>query len=70
MGLKSAAMDAASRLRPVPRHVALIMDGNGRWASERGLPRVEGHRNGAKVVRTVTTTAADTKTYPIMIQSR
>ena len=41
-----------------PRHVAIIMDGNGRWAKSRGLPRVEGHRNGAKVVRTVTTAAA------------
>ena len=30
----------------LPTHVAIIMDGNGRWAKERGLPRVEGHRNG------------------------
>ncbi len=37
----------------VPRHVAFIMDGNGRWAKARGLPRVEGHRRGAKTVRTV-----------------
>ena len=35
----------------VPRHVAVIMDGNGRWAKERGLPRVEGHREGAQSVR-------------------
>jgi undecaprenyl diphosphate synthase len=35
----------------VPRHVALIMDGNGRWAKARGLPRVAGHRAGAKAVR-------------------
>jgi undecaprenyl diphosphate synthase len=34
-----------------PRHVAIIMDGNGRWAQEHGLPRVEGHRQGAKAVR-------------------
>jgi undecaprenyl diphosphate synthase len=40
---------------PVPRHVAIIMDGNGRWAQGRGLPRVEGHREGARAVnRTVT----------------
>ncbi|MCC7294870.1 MAG: undecaprenyl diphosphate synthase family protein, partial [Acidobacteria bacterium] len=32
----------------IPRHVAVIMDGNGRWAAERGLPRVEGHKAGAK----------------------
>jgi undecaprenyl diphosphate synthase len=36
---------------PIPRHVAIIMDGNGRWASARGLPRVAGHREGAKAVR-------------------
>ncbi|MHC4109317.1 MAG: polyprenyl diphosphate synthase [Planctomycetota bacterium] len=37
----------------VPRHVAIIMDGNGRWAQERGLPRREGHRAGMKAVREV-----------------
>jgi undecaprenyl diphosphate synthase len=37
----------------VPAHVAIIMDGNGRWAKRRFLPRVEGHRNGAKSVRMV-----------------
>ncbi len=37
----------------LPRHVAIIMDGNGRWARARGLPRVEGHRQGVKSVRTV-----------------
>ncbi|MDA7890051.1 isoprenyl transferase [Akkermansiaceae bacterium] len=35
----------------IPRHIAIIMDGNGRWASERGLPRKEGHRAGAEAVR-------------------
>lgn len=35
----------------VPRHIAIIMDGNGRWAKERGLPRLEGHRAGAESVR-------------------
>jgi len=35
----------------VPRHVAIIMDGNGRWARQRGLPRIEGHRAGAESVR-------------------
>ncbi len=33
------------------RHVAIIMDGNGRWAAERGLPRVEGHRRGVEALR-------------------
>jgi undecaprenyl diphosphate synthase len=37
----------------LPRHVAIIMDGNGRWARARGLPRIEGHRQGVKSVRTV-----------------
>ncbi len=37
----------------IPRHVAVIMDGNGRWAKKRKLPRVEGHRAGAKAVREV-----------------
>ena len=37
----------------VPRHVAVIMDGNGRWAQKRGLPRIEGHRAGIKSVRDV-----------------
>jgi undecaprenyl diphosphate synthase len=39
--------------RPVPRHVAVIMDGNGRWATQRGLPRVAGHTEGVTSVRNV-----------------
>src|SRR5262245_47695873 len=35
----------------VPRHVAIIMDGNGRWAATRGLPRAEGHRRGVEALR-------------------
>lgn len=38
---------------PVPRHVAIIMDGNGRWAKARGLPRTAGHRRGVETVREV-----------------
>lgn len=41
----------------IPRHIAIIMDGNGRWASLRGLPRSEGHQAGAEPVRTVLTEA-------------
>ena len=37
----------------IPKHVAIIMDGNGRWAQARGLPRVEGHRKGANTVRRI-----------------
>jgi undecaprenyl diphosphate synthase len=45
--------EAPSTAGPVPRHVAIIMDGNGRWAESRGLPRVEGHEEGARSVRAV-----------------
>ncbi len=38
----------------MPRHIAIIMDGNGRWAQQRGLPRIEGHRRGALSVRRIT----------------
>ena len=38
-----------------PKHVAIIMDGNGRWAEDRGLDRIEGHKAGAKTVRDITT---------------
>ncbi len=40
--------------RRLPRHIAIIMDGNGRWAQSRGLPRIEGHRHGVASVRRVT----------------
>jgi len=44
---------------PVPRHVAIIMDGNGRWAKARGLPRVAGHKRGVETVRQVVRDAAE-----------
>ncbi len=43
----------------VPQHVAIIMDGNGRWAKQRGLPRLEGHRRGVETVRTVVDAARE-----------
>jgi undecaprenyl diphosphate synthase len=43
----------------VPRHVAIIMDGNGRWAAQRGLPRVAGHKAGAEAVRRAMRSAVD-----------
>src|SRR5580765_4427811 len=43
----------ASTAFDVPRHVAIIMDGNGRWAASRGLPRAEGHRRGVEALRRV-----------------
>jgi undecaprenyl diphosphate synthase len=44
---------ARIRARPLPRHVAIIMDGNGRWATRRGLPRVAGHQQGVRAARDV-----------------
>ena len=45
------AIDLKAPCGPAPAHVAIIMDGNGRWAKARGLPRTEGHRRGADSVR-------------------
>ncbi|MFM9025676.1 MAG: isoprenyl transferase [Planctomycetaceae bacterium] len=44
----------ATAAAPRPRHIAIIMDGNGRWARARGLPRIEGHRRGVASVRRIT----------------
>jgi undecaprenyl diphosphate synthase len=52
----AAGHDAGRR---VPRHVAIIMDGNGRWAAKRGLPRVAGHKVGAEAVRRAMQAAVD-----------
>ncbi len=49
---------AESLTTPMPAHVAIIMDGNGRWATKRGLPRTLGHREGVNKVREVTREAA------------
>ena len=52
----AAGLGSGSR---VPRHVAIIMDGNGRWAKQRGLPRAAGHRAGAEAVRRAMQAAVD-----------
>jgi undecaprenyl diphosphate synthase len=62
----SVAESAAAALSDVPvarrpRHIAVIMDGNGRWAQARGLPRIEGHRRGVASVRAVTEECARLK---------
>src|SRR5437667_888392 len=51
--LSESELLVRAREHPVPRHVAIIMDGNGRWATRRGLPRVAGHREGVKTARTI-----------------
>src|SRR5260221_2897682 len=50
---------ASSPLPPPPAHVAIIMDGNGRWAKSHGLPRIAGHRRGADAVRRSVAAAAE-----------
>jgi undecaprenyl diphosphate synthase len=45
--------------RPLPRHVAIIMDGNGRWARRHGLPRTQGHRRGVEALRRTVQAAGD-----------
>lgn len=57
-GTPERALLEALDLERLPRHVAVIMDGNGRWAKQRHLPRVEGHRAGAAAVRDTVETAA------------
>ena len=49
----------APRAPGVPSHVGLIMDGNGRWAAARGLPRIEGHRRGLEALRVAVRTAIE-----------
>ncbi|HME89970.1 MAG TPA: polyprenyl diphosphate synthase [Myxococcaceae bacterium] len=51
------ALEEEVKSRPLPRHVGIIMDGNGRWAEARGKSRIEGHREGTDSVREVTRTA-------------
>ena len=43
----------------IPRHIAIIMDGNGRWANAKGLPRIAGHREGVRTVRKITETCGE-----------
>ena len=59
-GLDRKEAEVYSRLDParLPRHIAIIMDGNGRWAKRRHLPRVAGHRAGVAAVRSTVETAA------------
>jgi undecaprenyl diphosphate synthase len=56
---EAQAQDLAGPVPEVPRHVAIIMDGNGRWAAARGLPRVEGHRRGVEALRKTVRAAGD-----------
>jgi len=58
--MTSSALHLSEQAKAVlPAHVAIIMDGNGRWARQRNLPRVEGHRNGVESVRAVVRAAGE-----------
>ena len=57
--MSEASLAIADPPFDVPRHVAIIMDGNGRWAAARGLPRVEGHRRGVEALRRTVRAASD-----------
>jgi len=57
--VKPEPAKAGPDIRSVPRHVAIIMDGNGRWAKARGLPRAAGHRAGAEAARAVLRAAGE-----------
>jgi len=47
------------KLKKIPKHIAIIMDGNGRWAKKKNLPRIFGHKEGAKSVRDITEACAE-----------
>ena len=51
--------DTAGQTERLPRHIAIIMDGNGRWATQRGLPRTAGHKAGAETFRRIATCCKD-----------
>jgi len=51
--LARTALRLGLALEQMPRHIAIIMDGNGRWAQQRSLPRVEGHREGARIIEEI-----------------
>ena len=58
MSMPKVSLDGTSDYE-IPRHVAIMMDGNGRWAAARGLPRAEGHRRGVEALRRTVRTAGD-----------
>jgi undecaprenyl diphosphate synthase len=57
--MSSAQHLSAEAQASLPKHVAIIMDGNGRWAKQRGLPRIEGHRQGAESARAIIRAAGE-----------
>jgi undecaprenyl diphosphate synthase len=60
---------APRTIAPLPRHIAIIMDGNGRWAQRRGLARVMGHHEGSRTVRRMVTACAERKIEALTLYS-
>ncbi len=58
---RKSHLPSAEEIRRFPRHVAIIMDGNGRWAKKRGLPRTMGHREGTKSIQALVEAALEFK---------
>ena len=67
--LKTTAERLGLTLDQVPRHIAIIMDGNGRWAQKRNLPRAEGHRQGGKTVEAIAQHCVDIGIQSLTIYS-
>lgn len=59
VGLEKEALPLSNKTQPGPRHVGVIMDGNGRWATRRGLPRTAGHKAGVEALRSVVKACPD-----------
>ena len=57
--LRRIVVEKNRKEKNIPKHVGIIMDGNGRWAKKRGLPRVMGHKAGVKIVRKILYAAKD-----------
>lgn len=57
--LKQTAKSLGLTIKQIPRHIAIIMDGNGRWGQKRGLPRLVGHKAGIEAIREVIRTSSD-----------
>ena len=57
--MEAVRTEAKANTQVLPRHIAIIMDGNGRWARARGMPRINGHRHGAEAVKTVVKCAVE-----------
>ena len=58
-----ALFEKKDAAKPLPRHIAIIMDGNGRWAQKRGMPRTAGHAAGSETFRRIATSVSYTHLF-------